>query len=603
MFGLSAGPAPDRFLVGLATLTLLAEAAEQQPLVCIVDDAQWLDQASAQILAFVARRLLAERVALVCAARTGIGDDVLAGLPALSVGGLGDSDARALLLGNVHGPLDAAVCDQIVAESHGNPLALLELPRTWRRADLAGGFGLPGSQPVAGKIEQSYVRRLQLLPPDTQLLVLAAAAEPLGDPVLLHRAADDARRRHGRGRPRRGRRAAPGARARGVRPSARPVRRLPRGHRRRPPPRAPRPGRGHRRREATRTGAPGTAPAPRAGPDEEVAAELERSAGRAQARGGLAAAAAFLTRAAELTPVPAARARRALAAAFANVQAGALRRRPAPCSPSPATGRSTSSQRAQIDLLRAQLAFASSRGNEATPLLLAAAQRLEPLDPELARADLPGRVLRRPVRGPAQRRRRHRRGGAGRPVRAAPRPTASRRRRPAAGRVRRADRGLRTRRFPLCRDALRRLRSDTNPARERLRWLWQGCVLALELWDDESAYVLSDHHLQVARKTGALSELPLALGSHTPVLVFCGELAAAAVAGRGGTVGHGGDGYRRGAVRRVGPAAWQGQAREARTDRRHDARGELPRRGSRRRHLRVLARRPVQRPRASTTRR
>jgi hypothetical protein len=189
VFGLSEGPAPDRFLVGLATLTLLAEVAEHQPLVCIVEDAQWLDQASAQLLGFVARRLLAERVALMGAARTGVGDDVLAGLPELPIRGLGDSDARALLLDNVHGPLDVAVCDQIVTESHGNPLALLELPRTWNAAALAGGFGLPGSQPVAGKIEQSYVRRLRLLPADTQLLVLAAAAEPLGDPVLFHRAA------------------------------------------------------------------------------------------------------------------------------------------------------------------------------------------------------------------------------------------------------------------------------------------------------------------------------------------------------------------------------------------------------------------------------
>jgi AAA ATPase domain len=189
VFGRSTGPAPDRFLVGLAVLTLFAEVAEQQPLVCVVDDGQWLDHASAQILGFVARRLLADRIAVVCAARTGAGDDVLAGLPVLPVHELGDSDARALLLDNVPGPLDAAVCDQIIKESHGNPLALLELPRTWSVADLAGGFGFPSGQPVAGRIEQSYVRRLQLLPADTQLLVLTAAAEPLGDRALLHRAA------------------------------------------------------------------------------------------------------------------------------------------------------------------------------------------------------------------------------------------------------------------------------------------------------------------------------------------------------------------------------------------------------------------------------
>ena len=117
---------------------------------CVVDDAQWLDQASAQILGFVARRLLAERVALVGAARTGIGDNVLAGVPELRVGPLGEADARALLLENLIGPLDAAVCDEIVAESHGNPLALLEFPRTWGAAELAGGFALPGSRPSRG---------------------------------------------------------------------------------------------------------------------------------------------------------------------------------------------------------------------------------------------------------------------------------------------------------------------------------------------------------------------------------------------------------------------------------------------------------------------
>jgi hypothetical protein len=165
VFGLGVGPPPDRFLVGLATLSLLADAAEQQPLVCIVDDAQWLDQASAQILAFVGRRLLAERVALVCSARTGSGDEVLAGLPELSIQGLGDSDARALLLDNVYGPLDAAVCDQIVSESHGNPLALLELPRTWSATDLAGGFGLPGSQLVASKSNKVMSAAFACCPP------------------------------------------------------------------------------------------------------------------------------------------------------------------------------------------------------------------------------------------------------------------------------------------------------------------------------------------------------------------------------------------------------------------------------------------------------
>ena len=235
VFGLSPGSAPDRFLVGLATLTLVAQAAEQHPLACIIDDAQWLDQASAQIVAFVARRLLAERVALVCAARTQIEDSALGGLPTLPVGGLSDSDAR-LLLGSVHIPLDAAVADRIIAESHGNPLALLELPCTWGAADLAEGFGLPSGRPVAGRIESSYVQRLLRLPADTQLLVLTAAAEPLGDLALLRRAGRRAGPRDGGGGTRGGRRASPGTQARGVRPPAGPLGRLPRGRRPRPAP-------------------------------------------------------------------------------------------------------------------------------------------------------------------------------------------------------------------------------------------------------------------------------------------------------------------------------------------------------------------------------
>ena len=190
VFGLSTGPAPDRFLVGLATLTLFAEVAEQQPLICIVDDAQWLDHTSALILGFVARRLLAERIAVVAAARRGIGDDVLAGLPELPVGGLSDSDAHALLLANAHGKLDAAVRDQIVVESRGIPLALLELAHSWQAEDVAGGFGLPERESVAGRVERSYAQQLRQLPREAQLLVLTAAAEPLGDPILLRRAAE-----------------------------------------------------------------------------------------------------------------------------------------------------------------------------------------------------------------------------------------------------------------------------------------------------------------------------------------------------------------------------------------------------------------------------
>jgi hypothetical protein len=190
VFGLSAGAAPDRFMVGLATLTLIAEAAEQQPLVCIVDDAQWLDRVSEQTLSFVARRLLAERIALVCTARTGIGDHVLVGLPEVTIGGLGVSDARALLLGNIPGPLDAAIYEQHIAECHGNPLALLELARVSNVPAVLDGFNVPTAQGAVGKIERSYAQRLDALPSQTRLLVLAAAAEPLGDVALLDRTSE-----------------------------------------------------------------------------------------------------------------------------------------------------------------------------------------------------------------------------------------------------------------------------------------------------------------------------------------------------------------------------------------------------------------------------
>jgi DNA-binding CsgD family transcriptional regulator len=525
VFGLGVGAAPDRFLVGLATLSLLADAAEQQPLVCIVDDAQWLDQASAQILAFMARRLLAERIALVCAARTGIGDDVLAGLPELSIHGLGDSDARALLLDNVYGPLDAAVCDQIVSESHGNPLALLELPRTWRATDLAGGFGLPSSQLIAAKIQQSYVRRLRPLPSDTQLLVLAAAAEPIGDRLLLHRAAESlgidmaaaspaadagllnvgwrvefahplVRSATYRAAAVEDRRRVHLALAEATDAEADPDRRA--WHRARATP----------------------------GPDEEVAAELERSAGRAQARGGVAAAAAFLTRATELTPDPTRRVQRALDAAFANVQAGTFDTARTLINTA-SDGLVDEAQRARIDLLRAQLAFASSRGTEATTLLLAAAQRLERLDINLARetyldafsAALFGARLNATIGVPE----------IARAVRAVPRQpehestTADLLLDGLVALTDNYETGV-----PLCRDALQKLSGDRSSLKERLRWLWQGCVVALELWDDDSAYFLSHHNVQIARKTGTLSELALALSARTPVLVFCGDLTAAA---------------------------------------------------------------------------
>src|SRR3954465_14650556 len=281
-FGLSSGPAPDRFLVGLATLSLLADVAEEHPLVCLVEDEQWLDRASAQVLAFVARRLVAESVGLVFAAR--VPSSELAGLPELVVEGLPEAEARTLLEVALPGPLDAQVRDRIVAETGGNPLALLELPRGLTPAELAGGFALPSAVPLSASIQESFRRRLEALPEETRSLLLVAAAEPIGDPVLVWRAAE----RLGVGT----QAATPaaeadllevGARVRFRHPLVRSA--------------VYRTATGEQRREVHRALAEATDPAldpdrrawhwahASPGPDEDVASELERSAGRAQARG------------------------------------------------------------------------------------------------------------------------------------------------------------------------------------------------------------------------------------------------------------------------------------------------------------------------------
>src|SRR4051794_46150 len=319
-FALSSGDPPDRFLVGLAVLSLLSEVAEEGPLVCAVDDAQWQDRASAQILAFVARRLLAEAVAFVFVVREPSPTQDLAGLPELVVGRLDDGDAAALLHSAIPGRLDERVSDRIVAEARGNPLALLELPRGLTSAQLAGGFGSPNVEPLANRIEQSFVRQLEPLPAETRRLLLAAAAEPLGDVTLLWRAA---------GRLGLGIDAAGPALAAGLIELGAGVRfrhPLLRSSAYRAASVADRQEIHRALAEATD---PETDPDRRAwhraqaasGPDEAVAEELERSADRAHARGGVAAAAAFLARAAELTPDPAQRGSRAVAGAQAEVEA------------------------------------------------------------------------------------------------------------------------------------------------------------------------------------------------------------------------------------------------------------------------------------------
>jgi DNA-binding CsgD family transcriptional regulator len=450
----------------------------------------------------------------------------LAGLPELVVGGLRETDARALLDTVITGPLDPGVRDRILAEAGGNPLALLELPRGGSPAGLAGGFASPEAMPVAGRIEESFRHRLEALPTETQRLLRLAAAEPVGDPVLMWRSAE----RLGIGSDA----ATPAAEAGLLEVGARVLFRHPlvRSAAYRS---ASRRERQHVHRALAEVTDPEADPDRRAwhwaqaapGPNENVAAELERSAGRAQARGGLAAAAAFLTRATELTPDPAERVRRALDAAYANVEAGSFE----PALTLIAVARDApldEPQRVRIDLLRAQLAFASSRGTEATPLLLAAAGRLESLNVGLARetyldafsAALFGARLNERVTV----------SDVARAASTAARPEAE----PTAadllldGLVALADdyaAGIRP-----CRRALEALTGDYATHVENVRRLWLGSVVALELWDDQCAYSLSGRSVETARRTGSLSELALALSARTPLLVFCGDLSAAASA-------------------------------------------------------------------------
>ncbi len=382
-FGLKNGGAPDRFLVGLAVLSLLSDVAEAQPLVCLLDDAQWLDQASAQTLGIVARRLAAESVVIVFAVREPGGIPDLAGLPELRVGPLRDADARDLLASAIPGRLDESVRDRILTEAGGNPLALLELPRAWTPAAIAGGFGLPDGVSVSGRIEESFRRRLSPLPDDSRRLLLLAAAEAVGDPVRIWAAAERLRIPI---------EAAGPATTAGLiaietqfrfrHPLVRSVvyaeatpadRRL--AH-------AALAGVTDPKQDPDRRAWHLAAAA--AGPDEEVALELERSAGRAQARGGLAAAAAFLQRAFALTREPAKRTGRAFSAAQASLHAGEFEAALGLLAAVEATPLDEVSQ-ARAELLHGHIAFASSVGSDAPPRLLRAAKRFEGIDSDVAR--------------------------------------------------------------------------------------------------------------------------------------------------------------------------------------------------------------------------
>jgi DNA-binding CsgD family transcriptional regulator len=522
-FGLNTGPQPDRFLVGLAVLSLLAATAEEQPLVCIVDDAQWLDRVSAQTLGFVARRLLAERVGLVFALRESGDAHVLEGLPALAIEGLGADEARLLLDAAIPGPLDERVKARILGEAAGNPLALIELPRGLTPAELAGGFGLPDARPLASRLEHTFLQRVQTLPRDAQLLLLTAAAEPLGDLGLLWRAAEILGIDGKAGRP---------AEAAGLIELGLRVR-FPHPLVRSAVYRAADPSDRRDVHQALADATDGVLDPDRRAwhrahatttPDETVAAEMARSADRAQARGGLAAAAAFLQQAAELTPDPALRVERSLAAAQAKLDV-ADAASASELLAAAELGPVDELQRARLERLGAQIAFTTRRGRDAPPLLLEAARRLDPLDAKMARdtyleaiaaAMFAGRLGTSPdERQVAE----FARVSAGVPA-----PDAADRL--LDGLVMRFIEGYAASAAPLSR-ALRAFGEPDGGGEDR-RWLWLACRLAQDLWDDELWHVLATRGVRFARDTGALNLLPNALNHLAALNVHSGAFATAA---------------------------------------------------------------------------
>ncbi|GAB2580554.1 helix-turn-helix transcriptional regulator [Kribbella endophytica] len=520
VFGVSAGPPPDGFLVGLAVLSLLSDAAEHRPVLCVVDDARWLDQASAVTLAFVTRRLMAEQVGVVFAMREA--DENLQHVDTLPVHGLRDGDARELLREVVRFALDEGVRDRIVAETRGNPLALLELPRGLTATQLAGGFGLLEAQALQGQIEESFLRRLDPLAEDTRQLLLIAAAEPVGDPLLLWRAAErrgigpaagEAAQAHGlvtigrtvtfrhtlvrsavyRSADDEGRRAAHLALADATDGEADPDRRA-----------------WHLAAAA-------------AGPDEAVALELENSARRAQERGELAAGAAFLRRALMLTGDPARRTDRTLAAAEGTFQAGDFETALGLLATLEGTERDAF-QLARAALLRGHIAFASGLGAEAPPLLLSAARQLEAFDLGLARetylyawgaaglaGDSVGEALLEICRG----------------VQALPAPDGQ------------------ATPLEVLLDAIARLTTDGHPAavpglqeaaqlmigipiQDVMRWGWMATTASAITWDFDGLHAISIRQVQLVRDAGAMSLLPLYLSQLGIALPWMGDFAATA---------------------------------------------------------------------------
>ena len=521
--GLSSGAAPDRFLVALAALSLLAEVAAERPLLCFVDDAQWLDVASRQVLEFVARRLLAESVAVVLAVREPTGEREFLGLPELALGGLPAEDARALLATVIPARLDERLRDRLLEETRGNPLAILELPRELSATQLPGGLGLLEEQALPRRIEESFLRRLDALPEEPRRLLLLVAAEPVDDPLLVWRAAERLGIAPSAADETEGLLAI-GERVAVLHPLVRSA-----VYRSAPAPER----RAVHRALAEVTDARADADrrawhlaAAAAGPDEDVASELERSAGRAQARGGLAAAAAFLRRSVALTRDPARRTERALAAAQASLRAGAFDAALGLLAAAEA-GPLNELERARVDLLHAEVAYAQNRGSDAPLRLLRAAGRLETLDVRLSRdtyldawsaALFAGRLA-----------------SAGslldvsQAVRAAPEP---------AHPPRPCDLLLdgfalvftegRLAATPVLRRAATAFAGTSVSPEEVLRWGWLATAAAVYVWDHDTCLGIATREVQIARDAGALEVLAVGVNVLGQATALSGDFGRAA---------------------------------------------------------------------------
>jgi DNA-binding CsgD family transcriptional regulator len=521
-FGLASGDPPDRLIVGVALVNLLGQLATERTVVCVLDDAQWIDQASAQAITFAARRASGMSVSFLFGAR--VLTKELQGIPTMFLDGLRDDNARELVNSALMHRMDEHVLERLVVEAHGNPLALLELPRSLSPAQMGGGFGLPVSVPLRGRIEESFRRRLRRLPPPSRQLLLVAAAEPTGESTLIWRAAELLGIPESAADPPKAERlldlsagivfrhplvrsavysAASGldrrqvhhALAEATDPIVDPDRRA-----------------WHRAQSTAR-------------PDENIALELEVSAERAQSRGGFAAAAAFLERSTELTPNMKLKAERALRAADAKRVAGDLDAALGLANIAQ-RGPLDNYQRARLDVLRAQTLFALHRGNEAPPLLLQAAYRLEPLDPNGARETYLTALIAALFAG------RFSRGASAddvaRAAHTSPRP---------AGPLRASDLLLGGLALlitegpiagtPAMRRALEAFRSDEVSSEEQLRWSWLAGRAAGHIWDYENWDYLTARQVVVARDVGALNVLPLTLSTRAGLKLFAGEIEAA----------------------------------------------------------------------------